>query len=633
MVNSLGTRGCADAVDEIAALVSGSNAELAVASLVALGRIDSEAAVTAIAQARGRGSPRLKATASDAYLNCAARLAKQGKIDAAMTIYRQLFATNEPTLSRIGALTGMIAAQQDQAAAVAVAALNDQDPKVRQVAGPVLRSVPGPSVTKAIVEAMTGKAADVQVMLLSVLADRGDRSALPAVVKATEDAAPAIRLAALTACASLGDPSVVLLLLQRASGAADQAEQQAARTSLTLMRGDGINAEVARQLASGSQGVRVEAARALALRSAADQMNALFRAAEDSDGAVAAEAAKSLRTLATAEQMPALVKLLISLKDDGVRGEAENAVVAGAKLIPEGNNSAAAVLAALAQVNDTVVRTSLVRVLGRIGHAAALPTLYAAAQDAAPEVKDAAIRALAEWPTGEPAKVLFGIAGDTSASQVHRVLSLRGFVVMIPKQSNASDDQILDDYAKALQMAGRNEEKQLVLSKLALVRHRRALEMAQRLAGDEALKQSAQAAIQGIEKLLAAPARVTASKNPEAAAKAIDGDPATRWDTRGAMAGGEWFRIELDEEREITGLVLDTRGSGGDFPRGYEIYVSASSLGDGQLVCKGKGTEPLLKIVFDKPVRGRAIKILQTGRSEGLFWSIHELTIEPAAKK
>jgi hypothetical protein len=260
--------------------------------------------------------------------------------------------------------------------------------------------------------------------------------------------------------------------------------------------------------------------------------------------------------------------------------------------------------------------------------------LYQSAKDGDASVKDAAIRALAEWPTGEPATVLFGIARDESASQVHRVLALRGYVVMIPKQPDATDDQILDNYAQAMQLAGRNEDKQLVLSKLGLVRHRRALEMARQWAAEPALKQSAEAAAQNIEKLLAAPARVTASHNPEKANNAIDKDPKTRWDTGGVQQGGEWFRIELDEDCLIKGLVLDSSGSGGDYPRGYEIYVSPSSLGDGQLVLKGQGNQAVTKIVFPQPVRGRAVKIVQTGRAQGLFWSIHELTVEsgPAPK-
>ncbi len=81
MVSSLGTRGCREAVDKIAALVGSPNEELAVAALTALGRIDSDAAVAAVAKARSSVPGKLKPAASDAYLECAARMVKQGKIE------------------------------------------------------------------------------------------------------------------------------------------------------------------------------------------------------------------------------------------------------------------------------------------------------------------------------------------------------------------------------------------------------------------------------------------------------------------------------------------------------------------------------------------------------------------------
>ena len=71
----------------------------------------------------------------------------------------------------------------------------------------------------------------------------------------------------------------------------------------------------------------------------------------------------------------------------------------------------------------------------------------------------------------------------------------------------------------------------------------------------------------------------------------------------------------------------ETRGSNGDYPRGYEVYVAKGSLGQGQLAAKGKGTQPLLEIKFAKPVAGKSIKIVQTGSTGGLFWSIHELEV------
>ena len=133
--------------------------------------------------------------------------------------------------------------------------------------------------------------------------------------------------------------------------------------------------------------------------------------------------------------------------------------------------------------------------------------------------------------------------------------------------------------------------------------------------------------IEKIKALLARPGRVTASHNPGTARNAIDGNLSTRWDTATPMRGGEWFKIELDADQVITGIVLDTSGSGADYPRGYEIYVSKGSVGAGQLVAKGNATNPVTKIKFDKPAKGGVLKIVQTGRAEGNFWSIHELTI------
>ncbi|NLF70894.1 MAG: hypothetical protein GX575_17825 [Candidatus Anammoximicrobium sp.] len=628
LVNSLGDRGCRAAVDQIAALVGHAHEELANAALAALGRIDSEAAVAAIAKARRSLPAKRRLAATDAYLEAAARMLKQGQREAALTIYRQLYAPDEPALCRVAALNGLVAAEKDQAMPLVLAALADQQAEVRRAAVPALRNVPGERTTQAVVAELPRQDEATQARLLGVLADRGDATALPAVVQAADANAPTVRVAALEALAALGDPSVVPLLTQRAAEAQPPDEQQAARNSLNSLRADGTNAAIAKQLSTDKPGVRAEAAKALAARGAADQLAALLKAAEDSEPAVAAEAFQAIRAIATAQHLPALVTLLVTAQHGVVRSEAENAVVAAAATAAAGDNPAAPILAPLSAPASPQVRASLLRVLGRIAHASALPVLYTSAQDTQADVKDAAIRALAEWPTGEPARLLWEIASDASAAQVHRVLALRGYVVMIPKQADATDDQILDNYAAALQMASRREEKQLVLSKLSLVRHRRALDMARQQAVDPALRKSAEAASQKIEKLLAAPARVTASHNPEKANNAIDKDPQTRWDTGAIQQGGEWFRLELDEECWIKGLVLDSQGSGGDYPRGYEIYVSPSSLGDGQLVLKGKGTQAVTRIEFSQPVRGRAVKIIQTGRAPGLYWSIHELAIE-----
>ena len=124
-----------------------------------------------------------------------------------------------------------------------------------------------------------------------------------------------------------------------------------------------------------------------------------------------------------------------------------------------------------------------------------------------------------------------------------------------------------------------------------------------------------------------APAKVTASPNPEGAPRAVDGNPGTRWETGAAQAGGEWFMIELPVEQVVTKITLDAKGSAGDYPRGYEVYISRDGKAWGQPVAKGEGKGPVTEIAL-KPGFGRFVKIVQTGKAEGLFWSIHELKLE-----
>ena len=337
---------------------------------------------------------------------------------------------------------------------------------------------------------------------------------------------------------------------------------------------------------------------------------------------------RALRELAGAEQLPALVGFLVKVTDARVRGEAEQAVLAAARKVPAGRDPAAAVRAALGRASQPAVKASLVRVLGQIGHADSLDAIYESVRSGSAEVKAAAVRALAAWPDAAPIEVLQSVAEDAAAAKADRVIAFRGYVGMIQSQRDATDQQILAAYAKAMANAPQPQERQLVLSRLASLRHRGALEMAERYRSDKDLKAAADAAIKKIQQLLAQPARVTASANADKAGNAIDNNPSTRWDTGAAMKGGEWFKIELDELQNISAIVLDAKGSAGDYPRGYEVYISKSSLGAGKLAAKGKGTGAVTEIKFDRPVAGKMIRIVQTGRTGGLFWSIHELKVK-----
>ena len=126
--------------------------------------------------------------------------------------------------------------------------------------------------------------------------------------------------------------------------------------------------------------------------------------------------------------------------------------------------------------------------------------------------------------------------------------------------------------------------------------------------------------------------KLTASHNGNKVGEAIDGNRQTRFDTGTPQVPGMWFQIELPEAAEISQITLDTRGSNGDYPRRYEVRVSDDGKNWSEPVAKGRGKEPLTEIFFS-PVNTKFIRITQTGRVNGLFWSIHELGLYKAGKK
>ncbi len=629
LVHSLGRRRCDAAAEDVADLLTSDDANLVRASLVALARMDPAAARRPVTEARGRLTGRLRAAATDAMLTVAGRLDDAGDRDDARAIYTKLFAAGEPGPCRVAAMKGLIADDDGtRGLAVAIDALDDDDPLVRNAAVPALRDVPGRAVTEAIA-AELGRQKDpaVRVQLLGVLADREDPAALPAVIDAAREADDRTLAAALDALAVLGDAKAARLLCDWAAGADDARRRNAARDALGRLRGKGVNDALGGLLDAADGAVRGEAARALGARGATGAVAALLARTDDKDPAVRREVYAALAALADDDRLSDLAALLAAEADDDARDALESALVAVARRTDSETDAAKAVLAA-DKPGDATVHAAAVRVLGRLGDPAGLDTVLAAADDPREPVKDAAVRALADWPTAAPAGKLAALAADKDASQTHRVLALRGYIGMIHQQEGASDERIVGDYARALEIARRNEEKQLVLSRLSGLRHRQALEIARRCAKDPALKSAAETAAKKIEELLAAPASVTASHNLDKAGNAIDDDPKTRWDTGSPQQGGEWFKLQLDEQRLITGIVLDARGSNGDYPRGYKVYISPTSLGAGKLVAEGKGSGAVTKIKLDKPVRGKAIKIVQTGQAGGLYWSIHEIEVQ-----
>jgi HEAT repeat protein len=371
-------------------------------------------------------------------------------------------------------------------------ALKSNDPEMQSGAIAIVRDIPGPEITKALVQELPKLPPTGQVQLLSVLGDRSDMTALPAVIEAGKSQDESVRVAALRALGQLGGVANVALLAERAA-ASKGAEQKAAREGLYRLRGAEVDAAILKSIATAAPAVKAELIDAIGERNIAGAAETLLKAGKDENRKVRLESFRVLRIVAKPEDLPALVNLLLETENEADRGEAEKMVAAVALKIEDKTRQSAAVQAVLPNVKDAPDRASLLRVLGRIGDAGSLPTLRAALASREAEVQDAAIRALAGWPTAEPMPDLLKLA-QTAANPVHKVVALRGFVRLLGLESDRTAEQTIDLYKKAMDLASDATEKKRVLAGLASTKSLAALNMVAAYLDDVGLHLEAESA-------------------------------------------------------------------------------------------------------------------------------------------
>ena len=621
VAGSLGQRGDAKAVPQLAKLVAGSDKTLATAAITALGRIGGAEAASALSRARVGDD--LKALKDNAYLLCADKMLEQGKTDDAGRIYVAM-TTSDNTMVKIAAYNGLARAEKEQAVPIILALLKDKDVKLQQTAGNLVAEMPGTAATKAFAGQLVSLKGNAQIVLLTALESRGDKAAAPFIADlAAESSSPSVRLAAVNALATVGDARNVKLLAKLSTEKTDLGK--AALDSLSHLTGQDVTKELVDVVRSGADaGVRVNVIQTLVARRDADAMPILLTAARDKDSNVRQAAFKALAAMAGQREMPVIVSTLLDAKDSSDLAGIERAMTAMVARIDKPDPEP--VISALTQANDAQ-RPHLLAVLARIGDAKALAAVRAQLSSTDAETKKAAVRALADWPDPQPLADLLNLA-KTSANTVERALALRGYIKLVGLPANRSAAEAVKLLEGALALAARADEKRAVIAVLPKYPCKEAAQLAEKLKKDPAVTAEAALALSKIKQLTVNKTlKATASHNNGKAKNALDGNKGNRWDSGTPQTGGEWFTLDLGVENTVTGVTLDSAGSPGDYPRGYEIYVSFDGGSWGKPIVSGKGTKPITEIKFPRPVRTRFIRIVQTGSVAGLFWSIHDLLI------
>ena len=512
VIQALGVLRDAQAVADLKKAAADEDRDTRVSARDALANIgDAGATDTLLAGIEAAKEPVERFKAVDASLVLAKRLLEAGNKKDPERIYRTLWdkcAAAEDRHIRCAALQGLAAVRGDMNDILA--AMKTNDPQIRVVAMRLAASTSGLDATGKCVEAMAKATPADKASLLAILGARGDATAMPAVLAAIKDADAEVRAAAMLAASAIGGPEAAQTLIGLV-GSTTGRDRDAAADALAKMRGKEAGAVVAAAVkTAGDADVRATLLRVLAARRMTDQMDVVLAALADNQRTVRIAALQALALLAGEGQLPAVIKVIKETKDNGERAAAEEALVAACSrqmADPCANLVAAAMAGAPPEGS-----AAMLRVLGAAGNRKAMDTIMACTKDPNAEVRDVAVRVLADWRTKDAAPALTQIA-LTSDNPTHKVLALRGAVRLASAKGVAADERIkiLGDIMEA---ARRPEEKREVLAGLSGMQTVDALKLAVGCLDDDAVKEEAAAAVVQIADRLA-------KKNPDAVRDAV----------------------------------------------------------------------------------------------------------------
>lgn len=510
IIGLLADRRDGESAGTIARLALGSDKETAESAISALGKIGGLVAIETLEKVRLRDDEDLQLAATDAYLDCAEDLAENNKRGEALAIYTQLAGKDEQAFTRSAAIRGVAGIGGPEAVKIVISAFRDSNRMVRSTALGCVRIVEGDNVTNIFAGELSKSSPAEQIMLLAALADRGDPAALDEIKEIAKSTEANVRRAALNAVARIGGPGEVEFLATAASSAQAD-EREAAVAAIAILRGEGVDKAIVATMRKAQMPLRAELIGVLADRNAGDAVAALLHEAESQDPKLRRAAYKAVGALAGQEDLPELLGLLVDIKGGNASRDAERAVIAAARRIPDVNEQADAVIARLREEKLIETRSSLLRVLAGIANQKALDQVRMALKDENPKLRDAAVRALAAWPDSAAAPILLEVYQDAK-SPVHRTLALRGLVRLVADKEYPAE-KALDILARAHKLTKEVSEKQLVLSALSNVPHPEALEIALDALDDRSINAEAALAAMKIAKAIApeSPARAKAA--------------------------------------------------------------------------------------------------------------------------
>ena len=473
VINSIGVRQDAAAVEVLTVRLKDQDVEVASAAAVALGHIGNTAAVKALQQSLAGAPAQVRTAIAEGCVLGAERLLAGGNRDEAIAVYDQVRKAEVPRQNVLEATRGAILARQSDGIALLIEQLKSSDKSFFQIGLSTARELPGSEVSPALSAELVGASPERASLLLQVLADRGDKTVLPAVLQAALSGPKEVRLAALAVLPRLGDDTLVELLLQLAAGE-DAELAEAAKSAVAGLPGERIDADLKSRLASAQDAASPLLIEIVGLRRI-DSTPELIKLAGHSDASVRRAAFAALGATIGLKDLSVLVSEVTAPKYPDDAEAARQALLAACIRMPEGDACAEQLALAMASAPATT-KSTLLEIVGAMGGAKSLEIMSAAGKGDDPQLQEIVIRVLGKSLNLDAAPVLLDLAKSAPGAN-HQVNALRGYI-RFARQFVKADAQRVEMCQQAWAIAQRLEEKKLVLEVLGRTQSMAALRMA-----------------------------------------------------------------------------------------------------------------------------------------------------------
>ena len=457
MLNSLGVKKDAAAVDLLKTRLTDADAEVASAAAVALGHIANPAATEALLAALGNSDGPVRNAVAEACVLAAEKHVAQSASDAA-AIFDRVRNAEVPLQRRLEATRGAILARGDEGLALLREQIHSPEKARFQLALSTTREFPGNKVDGALLEDLAKLPADRAGLLVEALADRRETVDLPAFLTAAGTGPKEIRISAIRALGRVGNDSCLPRLLQLASAEKDADLLQATQAALAQLPGEKVNPALVAELAKADNALKPMLLGLIARRRV-PAVDEVMKSLDNKDKGVRNAALAALGATVELDRLPLLIDQVVKAEDEAHAAQALQALKTASVRMPDREGCAEA----LAQQLDKAPkgsRAALLDTLAAVGGTRALKAMADSAKGKDLQLQDLSTKHLGTWMTADAAPVLLDLA--TAGPDAYKLRALRGYI-RIARQFVLPDEERLAMCKQALATAKQPAEQKMVL--------------------------------------------------------------------------------------------------------------------------------------------------------------------------